>query len=168
MARARSPKTLRPDQMAAAEPSIHASLSASAGTGKTQVLTARVLRLLLEGAPPESILCLTFTKAAAAEMAERIGHQLATWVRLSDRDLSAEPAASGAGGDARAPRRAGAGAPAARCRRSLPRSALGRTSPRLALPEPSSPASWIVPVASRSRPSTASARHCSPPSPLDP
>jgi ATP-dependent helicase/nuclease subunit A len=100
MARARSPKTLRPDQMAAAEPFIHASLSASAGTGKTQVLTARVLRLLLEGAPPESILCLTFTKAAAAEMAERIGHQLATWVRLSDGDLSAELAAIGAATDA--------------------------------------------------------------------
>ena len=66
----------------AADPDAHASLSASAGTGKTQVLTARVLRLLLKGAPPESILCLTFTKAAAAEMANRIGARLAAWVRL--------------------------------------------------------------------------------------
>ena len=47
MARTRKPKTLQPDQQSAADPFIHASLSASAGTGKTQVLTARVLRLLL-------------------------------------------------------------------------------------------------------------------------
>jgi len=71
-------------------------LEASAGTGKTQVLTARVLRLLLEGAQPETILCLTFTKAAAAEMAERIGHQLAAWVRLGDGALEAELRAIGA------------------------------------------------------------------------
>jgi ATP-dependent helicase/nuclease subunit A len=56
-------------------------LSASAGTGKTQVLAARVLRLLLNGARPESILCITFTKAGAAEMAERINTRLAHWVR---------------------------------------------------------------------------------------
>jgi len=69
-------------QALAADPAVHAALSASAGTGKTQVLTARVLRLLLKGAAPESILCLTFTKAAAAEMANRIGARLAAWVRL--------------------------------------------------------------------------------------
>ena len=51
-----------------------------AGTGKTQVLTARVLRLLLQGARPESILCLTFTKAAAAEMANRIGARLVEYI----------------------------------------------------------------------------------------
>ena len=82
--------TLRPllgDQALAADPDVHASLSASAGTGKTHVLTARVLRLLLKGARPESILCLTFTKAAAAEMANRVGGRLAKWVRLKDRDL---------------------------------------------------------------------------------
>ncbi|GAA4015966.1 double-strand break repair helicase AddA [Sphingomonas swuensis] len=88
MARVTKPKKLQPDQLAAVDPFIHASLSASAGTGKTQVLTARVLRLLLVGAAPESILCLTFTKAAAAEMAERVGHQLAAWVRLDDDDLA--------------------------------------------------------------------------------
>src|SRR3569832_837090 len=71
----------------ASDPGVHASLSASAGTGKTQVLTARVLRLLLGGARPESILCLTFTKAAAAEMANRIGARLAAWVRLPDKLL---------------------------------------------------------------------------------
>jgi len=83
-------KTLPPlmDQQAlAADPGAHASLSASAGTGKTQVLTARVLRLLLKGARPESILCLTFTKAAAAEMANRIGARLAAWVRLKRSEL---------------------------------------------------------------------------------
>jgi ATP-dependent helicase/nuclease subunit A len=75
------------EQALAADPEVHAALSASAGTGKTQVLTARVLRLLLKGAAPESILCLTFTKAAAAEMANRIGARLAAWVRIPDNVL---------------------------------------------------------------------------------
>src|SRR5512133_85263 len=86
-------KTLPPlmDQQAlAADPDANASLSASAGTGKTQVLTARVLRLMLHGASPESILCLTFTKAAAAEMANRIGERLAAWVRMPDKTLRKE------------------------------------------------------------------------------
>ena len=81
---------LQPDQALAADPTIHAALSASAGTGKTQVLTARVLKLLLGGTRPEAILCLTFTKAGAAEMANRIGERLAKWVRLPDRDLDKE------------------------------------------------------------------------------
>ena len=74
-------------QAAAVDPRAFVTLSASAGTGKTQVLTGRVLRLLLDGAAPESILCLTFTKAGAAEMANRIGTQLAAWVRLKDPEL---------------------------------------------------------------------------------
>src|SRR5215203_2912461 len=78
---------LQGDQARAADPRAHAALSASAGTGKTQVLTGRVLRLLLSGAAPESILCLTFTKAAAAEMANRIGARLAAWIRMKDADL---------------------------------------------------------------------------------
>ncbi|HEX3422909.1 MAG TPA: double-strand break repair helicase AddA [Sphingomicrobium sp.] len=81
---------LKGDQALAVDPMAHASVSASAGSGKTQVLTARVLRLLLQGARPESILCLTFTKAAAAEMANRIGARLAGWVRLKDSDLAAD------------------------------------------------------------------------------
>lgn len=81
---------LRGEQSQASDPSVHAALSASAGTGKTQVLTARVLRLLLKGARPESILCLTFTKAAAAEMANRIGARLAAWVRLKDSELGTD------------------------------------------------------------------------------
>ena len=77
-------------QAAASDPLVHAALSASAGTGKTHVLTSRVLRLLLRGTPPSSILCLTFTKAGAAEMANRIGERLAHWVRLSAEALSKE------------------------------------------------------------------------------
>ena len=83
-------KQLRGAQLAASDPGGHAALSASAGTGKTHVLTARVLRLLLNGADPASILCLTFTKAGAAEMADRIHARLASWVRLADRHLRAE------------------------------------------------------------------------------
>src|SRR3954454_5866986 len=78
---------LRDQQASAADPQAHAALSASAGTGKTQVLTARVLLVLLQGARPESILCLTFTKAAAAEMANRVGARLAAWVRLPEKVL---------------------------------------------------------------------------------
>ena len=82
------PRRLRPlalledEQLHASAPGEHAALSASAGTGKTHVLTARVLRLLLAGVDPSSILCLTFTKAGAAEMADRIHRRLAYWVRL--------------------------------------------------------------------------------------
>src|SRR5688572_30448288 len=80
-------------QAAAIDPRAHATLSASAGTGKTQVLSGRVLRLLLDGAAPETILCLTFTKAGAAEMANRIGAQLAAWVRMKDNELAEDLAA---------------------------------------------------------------------------
>jgi ATP-dependent helicase/nuclease subunit A len=77
-------------QEAASDPRVHAALSASAGTGKTHVLTSRVLRLLLRGTPPSTILCLTFTKAGAAEMANRLGERLAHWVRLPDEALKKE------------------------------------------------------------------------------
>ena len=66
------------NQALAVHPAQSVWLSASAGTGKTQVLSARVLRLLLEPAvSPEQILCLTFTKAGATEMAARINETLA-------------------------------------------------------------------------------------------
>src|SRR3712207_744071 len=81
---------LEGDQLRASSPHFHAALSASAGTGKTHVLAARVLRLLLAGADPAAILCVTFTKAGAAEMAERIHGRLAYWVRLKDAELSHE------------------------------------------------------------------------------
>jgi ATP-dependent helicase/nuclease subunit A len=89
-ARFKSLPELKGEQALAVDPRIHAAVSASAGSGKTQVLTARVLRLLLQGARPESILCLTFTKAAAAEMANRIGARLAAWVRLKDSELGTD------------------------------------------------------------------------------
>lgn len=87
MADARKSYPLKGNQAVAADPRKHAWVSASAGTGKTQVLTARVLRLLLNGADPAGILCITFTKAGAAEMAERLNATLARWVRCPDKEL---------------------------------------------------------------------------------
>lgn len=79
---------LKDEQLGASMPAAHRWVSASAGTGKTQVLSARVFRLLLNGAKPESILCLTFTKAGAAEMAERVNSRLAWWVRAPATEVS--------------------------------------------------------------------------------
>jgi ATP-dependent helicase/nuclease subunit A len=95
---------LKGKQADAVEPARHVWLSASAGTGKTHVLTSRVFRLLLEdGVAPENLLCITFTKAGAAEMAERINGRLASWVQLDDPALFADLTAIGApcGPDAR-------------------------------------------------------------------
>ena len=74
-------------QRQAADPLSSAWVSANAGTGKTHVLTQRALRLMLAGTEPERILCLTYTKAAAAEMSTRVYDTLATWVTLPDDDL---------------------------------------------------------------------------------
>ena len=96
---------LRGSQRHAVEPEDSVWLSASAGTGKTQVLSARVLRLLLQpGVDPSQVLCLTFTKAGAAEMAVRINEVLARWVRLPDGELFKDLEAIGApsGPEARA------------------------------------------------------------------
>ena len=76
------------DQRTAANPVATAWVAASAGTGKTRVLTNRLLALLLEGAEPREILALTFTKAAAAEMANRVSEALEEWVTLGDSKLS--------------------------------------------------------------------------------
>ena len=87
-------------QRDAVDPHESVWLSASAGTGKTQVLSARVLRLLLEpAADPSQILCLTFTKAGAAEMAVRVNEVLARWVRLPDTALAEELGHLGAATD---------------------------------------------------------------------
>ncbi|WP_338245288.1 double-strand break repair helicase AddA [Aurantiacibacter hainanensis] len=92
---------LKDNQALAVEPRDSVWLSASAGTGKTQVLSARVLRLLLTpGVRPENILCLTFTKAGAAEMATRVNEVLANWVRMEDTRLARDLIAIGADGDA--------------------------------------------------------------------
>src|SRR5437870_13095387 len=66
-------------QRRAAAPGASAWVSASAGTGKTKVLTDRLLGLMLEGSDPARILCLTFTPAAAAETANRLNERLADW-----------------------------------------------------------------------------------------
>ncbi|MEJ0017928.1 MAG: double-strand break repair helicase AddA [Acetobacteraceae bacterium] len=86
-------------QLEASDPSVSAFVGASAGSGKTKLLTDRLLRLMLAGAPPERIQCLTFTKAAAAEMAVRLQRTLGRWVTLDDialarelRALAVEPA----------------------------------------------------------------------------
>jgi ATP-dependent helicase/nuclease subunit A len=74
-------------QMRAATPGISAWVSANAGSGKTHVLSQRVVRLLLNGTPPSAILCLTYTKAAAAEMSLRIFDILAKWSQMTDEAL---------------------------------------------------------------------------------
>ena len=79
-----------PRQLAAADPGVSAWVTASAGTGKTHVLVDRILRLLLAGTPPSRILCLTFTKAAAAEMANRLSATLGRWSVLGDAALDAK------------------------------------------------------------------------------
>ncbi len=85
------------NQADAVDPQRTVWLSASAGTGKTQVLSARVLRLLLQdGVEPEQILCLTFTRAGAAEMATRVNEVLAGWVRMDDARLARDLMAIGA------------------------------------------------------------------------
>ncbi|MBB6253610.1 double-strand break repair helicase AddA [Nitrospirillum iridis] len=75
-------------QRQASDPETSVWVGASAGTGKTKVLTDRVVRLMLAGTAPGRILCLTFTKAAAAEMANRIAERLAGWAVMADGDLT--------------------------------------------------------------------------------
>src|SRR3954452_1240755 len=86
------------EQLRASDPAVSAFVAASAGSGKTKLLTDRLLRLMLAGAPPDRIQCLTFTKAAAAEMALRLQRTLGRWVTMppeklakSLQDLQVEP-----------------------------------------------------------------------------
>ncbi|MEL0014790.1 MAG: UvrD-helicase domain-containing protein, partial [Rhodospirillales bacterium] len=74
-------------QQSVANPKISAWVDASAGSGKTKVLTDRVLRLMLAHQAPEKILCLTFTKAAAAEMTNRVTSRLAGWSTAKDQTI---------------------------------------------------------------------------------
>lgn len=83
------PAAVREAQTRASNPAASAFVSANAGSGKTHVLVQRVIRLLLDGVPPEKILCITFTKAAAANMAERVFSTLGHWVTLDDDALDA-------------------------------------------------------------------------------
>src|SRR5471032_3331880 len=86
-----SPRTIPPDvrrvQVEAADPDVSAFVSANAGSGKTYVLAQRVINLLLRGVDPAKILCITFTKAAAANMANRVFATLAGWATLDDKAL---------------------------------------------------------------------------------
>jgi ATP-dependent helicase/nuclease subunit A len=81
------PDIVRQRQPDVSSPEVSAWLAANAGSGKTHVLAQRVINLLLNGVEPEKILCITFTKAAAANMAKRVFDTLGKWTKLSDDDL---------------------------------------------------------------------------------
>ncbi|RCL03569.1 MAG: ATP-dependent helicase/nuclease subunit A [Candidatus Tokpelaia sp. JSC161] len=84
------PKKALYEQKKASNPTKNIWVSANAGSGKTYVLTQRVLRLLLNGTEPARILCLTYTKSSAAVMQNRIFNKLAHWTRINDEDLVEE------------------------------------------------------------------------------
>src|SRR5256886_4274716 len=83
------PDGLRRDQVEASNPAVSAWVAANAGSGKTHVLAQRVIRLLLDHVDPAKILCITFTKAAAANMANRVFEELRRWTALDDFALDA-------------------------------------------------------------------------------
>ena len=83
-----SPDSVIVDSLAAANPAINATVSASAGTGKTWLLVTRIIRLLLTDAEPGSILALTFTRKAAAEMQIRLQQRLYQMATADDNELS--------------------------------------------------------------------------------
>jgi len=74
-------------QVQAAAPDVSTWLSANAGSGKTRVLTDRVARLLLSGVQPQHILCMTYTKAAASEMQNKLFGRLGAWAMLETDEL---------------------------------------------------------------------------------
>ena len=82
------PQSTLDQQFKASDPKNSSWLSANAGSGKTHVLTQRVIRLMLDGSAPDKIMCLTFTKAAAANMKNRVFQTLAEWTMLEDKDLN--------------------------------------------------------------------------------
>src|SRR5262250_2347063 len=90
------PEDLRRLQVEASDPAVSAWVTANAGSGKTHVLAQRVIRLLLSGVPPGRILCITFTKAAAANMANRVFDELRKWTALDDAALNKAIKAIGA------------------------------------------------------------------------
>ncbi len=113
----------------AADPDVSALVSANAGSGKTYVLAQRVINLLLRGVDPAKILCITFTKAAAANMANGVFKRLAGWTALDDAALDEEIAlATGSKPERRAAR---AGAPAVRLRAGDAGRPEGADHPRL-------------------------------------
>src|ERR1041385_2476188 len=88
------PEAARKPQVAAADPDRSVFVSANAGSGKTHVLAQRVINLLLRGEDPAKILCITFTKAAAANMAKRVFDTLSAWSVLDDKALDGKITAS--------------------------------------------------------------------------
>jgi ATP-dependent helicase/nuclease subunit A len=84
------PEALRAVQVETSNPGISAWVAANAGSGKTHVLAQRVIRLLLAGVEPAKILCITFTKAAAANMTNRVFDTLRRWTALDDAALRTE------------------------------------------------------------------------------
>ena len=91
------PPEVRQRQNEAADPTASAWVAANAGSGKTHVLAQRVINLLLDGVQPEKILCITFTKAAAANMAKRVFDQLAEWTTFDDAKLDEAIGSHGSG-----------------------------------------------------------------------
>src|SRR5271167_1334128 len=87
----RTPRVIPPDvkrrQSDVSDPNTSAWVAANAGSGKTYVLAQRVINLLLDGVAPEKILCITFTKAAAANMAKRVFDTLGEWTTFDDARL---------------------------------------------------------------------------------
>ena len=81
------PDAVKQKQREVANPAVSAWVAANAGSGKTHVLAQRVINLLLENVEPEKILCITFTKAAAANMAKRVFDTLGAWTTLDDTRL---------------------------------------------------------------------------------
>jgi ATP-dependent helicase/nuclease subunit A len=81
------PNEVRRTQSEASDPEISAWVAANAGSGKTYVLAQRVINLLLKGVEPEKILCITFTKAAAANMSKQVFDRLAAWTTLDGAGL---------------------------------------------------------------------------------
>ena len=90
MRAAKIPPDVLAVQRDASDPAVSAWVAANAGSGKTHVLAQRVIRLLLNGTAPEKILCLTYTKAAAANMANRVFETLGQWTALDDAALDEE------------------------------------------------------------------------------
>ena len=84
------PSETAASQARASDPKNSAWVSANAGSGKTHVLAQRVIRLLLNGTDPSKILCLTYTRAAAANMSNRVFSTLSDWTVLGDAELAAK------------------------------------------------------------------------------
>jgi ATP-dependent helicase/nuclease subunit A len=95
------PAVLRKLQADVSDPDVSAWVAANAGSGKTHVLAQRVINLLLKGVEPEKILCITFTKVAAANMAKRVFDTLGAWTKLDDEAL--DKAITGSGVETGAP-----------------------------------------------------------------